>query len=179
MKIRLAATLIVALLVPSLMLVSGAGAANPHPGTPPGQGGDPSASCGGSSGSKPGSCLSPDLPYSDGCLHGQAPVQNPHCQPATTPPTTPTTPTSPTTPTTGVAPTTPAPQSGVAGATAGSKKNGSSGNSGNVGAATAANPANPNQQLAFTGLNAVWLALMGAGLLGSGLVLRARSGSSA
>jgi hypothetical protein len=48
-----------------------------------------------------------------------------------------------------------------------------------VGAATAANPANPNQQLPFTGLNAVWLALMGAGLLGTGLALRARSGSSA
>src|SRR5688572_23934647 len=67
------------LLVPSLAFVGNAGAANPH-GTPPGLGGDPNASCGGSSGGKPENCNSANLPFSQGCQHGQAPNQNPHCE---------------------------------------------------------------------------------------------------
>jgi hypothetical protein len=161
-----------ALLVPSaVLLAGGAQAANPH-GTPPGQGGDPNASCGGSSGGKPSDCNSQDLPFSEGCQHGQAPVQNPHCQPATT-----TTETTTTTPTQTTAPAASTPASGVAGATESGNTKGAT-NSGNVGAATSAQSASPVKQLAFTGLNAAWLVIVGTALLGTGLILRGRSQST-
>jgi hypothetical protein len=176
MKIRLAAILIAAFVVPSFVLVSGAGADNPHPGTPPGQGGDPNASCGGGSGGKPANCNSPNLTYSDGCLHGQAPNQNPHCEGTTgTEPETPGT--NPGTTTSGNTPSGAA-EGGVAGTTA-------------QGGANPANAANAKNQpagqtarggaggkLAFTGLETLWLALLGGAMLATGLVLRARTGSS-
>ena len=162
----------VGLLVPSMLIVGQAGAANPH-GSPPGQGGaDPNASCGGSSGAKPSSCNSENLPFSEGCQHGQAPVQNPHCQPENVT-TTPTTPTTPSTPTTAGAP-----AGGTAGETAaGGSQGAGQGAGAGPGAAGAAQGGNAAGQLAFTGLDALWLALLGAGLLGSGLVLRTRSKS--
>jgi hypothetical protein len=171
-RIVLMAVVSAGLLVPGLALVSNAGAANPH-GDSPGQGGaDPDASCGGSSGAKPPSCHSENLPFSEGCEHGQAPVQNPHCNPGDNVTTTPTTPTTPSTPTSG------APAGGTAGETGAGGSQGASQGEG-PGAAGAAQGGNAAGQLAFTGLDALWLALLGAGLLGSGLALRARYGSSA
>jgi hypothetical protein len=179
MKIRLAATLIAALLVPAFVIVSGAGADNPH-GVPPGQGGDPNASCGGTSGGKPPNCNSPNLPFSEGCQHGQAPVQNPHCEPSNgTPPGTTTTPSGSSTPASPApAAGAQAPQSGVAGAV---EQGGAGANQGDAQNKLAAQAAREGAggKLPFTGLETLWLALFGAAMLGTGLALRARSGSSA
>jgi hypothetical protein len=159
------------LMVPSLAFVSNAGAANPH-GTPPGQGGDPNASCGGSSGGKPDSCNSQNLPFSEGCQHGQAPVQNPHCQGTTTngngPGANP-----------GINPGANAPSAAgqAGGGTAGALAQGGA-NAENKLAASAAQ-GGAGGKLAFTGLETLWLALLGAGMLASGMALRARSGRSA
>jgi hypothetical protein len=155
------------LLVPSAVLVSNAAADNPH-GTPPGQGGDPNASCGHAGGGKPDDqCNSANLPFSEGCQHGQAPQQNPHCE-GTNTTTTSTTPTTPST-------STPASQ-GVAGAQG---QGGVAGESNNKQAANAAQGGGGSSKLPFTGLDTLWLALLGAGMLASGLALRARSGRSA
>jgi len=152
------------LLVPSSVLVSTAGADNPH-GTPPGQGGD--ASCGGSSGGKPsGQCNSPNLPFSEGCEHGQAPNQNPHCEGTQETATT-------TTPVTST-PAATAPAGGAAGA---ENKGAANGAANNKLAASAAQGGSGGK-LPFTGLETLWLSLLGAGMLASGLALRARSGSS-
>jgi hypothetical protein len=147
-----------ALLVPAAVFVGSAGAANPH-GSPT----DPNGSCGPAS----ANCNNGGLNQSNGCNDNSSP-SNPHCVTAETPPATSTPPAS-----TPAAAAPVAPAQDVAGATAGKKSSGE--NSGNVGAATAVNEA--PKQLAFTGLNAVWLALMGAGLLGAGLAVRARSQS--
>jgi hypothetical protein len=160
-RIVLMLTVAGALLVPTALFVGSAGAANPH-----GDPSDPNGSCGPAS----SNCNNGGLNQSNGCNANSSP-SNPHCVTAETPPATSTPPAS----TPAVLPpaaTTP-PQQGVAGATAGKK---SAGDSGNVGAAEAVNGA-PPQQLAFTGLNAVWLAFMGAGLLGAGLAVRRRSQS--
>jgi hypothetical protein len=151
----------VGLLVPTMLIVGQAGAANPH-----GDPNDPSGSCGPAS----KQCDNAGLNQSEGCEHGQAPVNNPHCVTGDNVTTTPTTPTTPTT----------LPASQPAGGTAGeTAAGGSQGASQGAGAAGAAQGGNAAGQLAFTGLDALWLALLGAGLLGSGLVLRARYGSSA
>jgi hypothetical protein len=150
-----------ALLVPTALFVGSAGAANPH-----GDPSDPNGSCGPAS----ANCNNGGLNQSNGCNANSSP-SNPHCVTAGTPPATSTPPASTPAPA-AAAPVTPT--QGVAGATAGKK---SAGDSGNVGAAEAVNAAAP-KQLAFTGLNAVWLALMGAGLLGAGLAIRARSQSA-
>jgi hypothetical protein len=155
------------LLVPSSVLVSSAGAKDQHPdGNSPGQGGAPSgdtsATCGGSSGGKPtGNCSSKGLPFSDGCQHGQAPNQNPHCEGTQETATT----TSPVTST----PAATAPAGGAAGA----ENKGAN----NKLAASAAQGGSGGK-LPFTGLETLWLSLLGAGMLASGLALRARSGSS-
>jgi hypothetical protein len=154
-----------ALLIPAAVLAAGAGAANPH-----GDKSDPSASCGGSSGGKPtGNCDDQNLPQSEGCLHGQAPVQNPHCQGTT--PETPVTPAGPNTPASGIAPvsssTPPAPNTSVAGAEAAGTKGAA-----DPGAAAAAQQGQAPGELPFTGLETLWLVLIGAGMLGGGLVLR-------
>jgi hypothetical protein len=173
-RIVLTAVVSAGLMVPSLALVSNAGAANPH-GTPPGHGGDPNASCGGSSGGKPDSCNSQNLPFSEGCQHGQAPVQNPHCQgtttngngPGTNPGANPS-----------INPGANAPSAaGQAGGTAGALAQGGV-NAENKLAASAAQ-GGAGGKLAFTGLETLWLALLGAGMLASGMALRARSGRSA
>ena len=144
-----------------LLLAGSAAAANPH-----GDKSDPSASCGGNGGGKPvGQCDDQGLPQSEGCEHGQAPVQNPHCQTTETG----VTPTTPTTPSTGNPTTTPV--QGVAGEQAGKQQAaGVAGEhaAGTAGAATAAD------QLPFTGLESLWLLVIGAGMIGSGLMLRGR-----
>jgi hypothetical protein len=154
------------LLVPSMLIVGQAGAANPHDfgegQNSPGQGGDPNASCS----DRP--CNSPNLDFSEGCQHGQAPEQNPHCTPPPEPENVTTTPTTPTT--------AGQPAGGTAGETAAGGSQGA-GQGAGPGAAGAAQGGNAAGQLAFTGLDALWLALLGAGLLGSGLVLRTRSKS--
>jgi hypothetical protein len=166
-RIALMAVVSATLVVPSLALVGTAGAANPHNfgegQNSPGQGGDPNASCS----DRP--CNSPNLDFSEGCQNGQAPTHNPHCQPqegTTTTPTSPSTTPSASTP------------AGQAGGVAGAKAKGGE-NAENQVAAGAAQGGNAAGQLAFTGLDALWLALLGAGMLASGLALRARSGSSA
>lgn len=161
-RILLMLTVAGALLVPAAVFVGSAGAANPH-----GDPSDPNGSCGPAS----SNCNNGGLNQSLGCNDSSS-AHNPHCVPATTPPATSTPPAS--TPATVPPAATTPPQQGVAGATAGKKSAGD--NNGNVGAATAVNEA-PPQQLAFTGLNAVWLAFMGAGLLGAGLAIRRRSQS--
>jgi hypothetical protein len=168
---RLTLTLAVAgaLLVPALLLTGSASAANPH-----GDKGDPSASCG-NNGNGNGACDNPGLPQSEGCLHGQAPVQNPHCQPA---------------PSSGgsggLVPAVPAsnpnpgnsgggnnPARGVAGAEAGGQASGDPGATGTA----AAVGGKSIEQLPFTGLETLWLALVGAGMLALGLVLWVRTSS--
>jgi hypothetical protein len=169
-RIVLMAVASAGLLVPSLALVSNAGAANPH-GTPPGHGGDPNASCGGSSGGKPDHCNSENLPFSEGCQHGQAPAQNPHCQDQGTTTTNP-----PKNPGTNPSASNPG-SADQAGGVAGAEGQGGA-NAENKLAAKAAQGA-AGGKLPFTGLETLWLALLGAGMLASGLALRARSGSSA
>jgi hypothetical protein len=157
-RIVLMAVVAAGLLVPSTAFVSNAGADNPH-GTPPGQG-DTNASCGGSSGAKPDSCNSANLPFSEGCAdhgQGQNQTQNPHCQQTTTT----------STPSASIPAPTAAPGAGAAGA-----ENQGAANPAN---AKAAGAAQGGGNLPFTGLDAVWLALLGAGLLASGLALWARS----
>ena len=167
---RITLTLAVAgaLVVPAALLTGSAGAANPH-----GDKGDPSASCG--NGNRP--CDDPNLPQSEGCLHGQAPVQNPHCQPgaSTVAPVTPVSNPGTTPATPAPAPNSPAnkPAGGVAGAEAGGKAAGSSGQAGTA----AAVGGKSIEQLPFTGLETLWLALVGAGMLALGLVLRRRTSS--
>jgi hypothetical protein len=158
------------MLVPSFALVSSAGAENPHDfgngQNPPGQpGGDPSgnAGCSGGNGQKPDHCNSPNLDFSEGCQqHGssQNVNQNPHCEETNTP--------NPVTPSTS-APATATPGQGVAGA-----QNQGGPNAANAKAAQAAQGA-AGGNLPFTGLDTLWLALLGAGLLASGLALWARS----
>lgn len=148
----------VGLLVPGMLIVGQAGAANPH-----GNPNDPSGSCGPAS----KQCDNAGLNQSEGCEHAGA-AHNPHCTQAGTT-TTPSTPTTPTTPTT-------TPSSQPAGGTAGVKAAGGS-QGASQGAAGAAQGGNAAGQLAFTGLDELWLALLGAGLLGSGLVLRTRFGT--
>jgi hypothetical protein len=175
-RILLMAVVSAGLLVPSLALVSNAGAhPGHHTGTPPGQGGAPSgdtnASCGGGSGGKPDNCNSQNLPFSDGCQHGEAPNQNPHCQgpapagdkPGTTP--------SPSAPAAG------APAGGVAGAEGQGGAQGGPDAENKLAAKAAQGAA--GGELPFTGLETLWLTLLGAGMLASGLALRARSRSSA
>jgi len=149
------------MLVPSAALVGEAGAANPH-----GPKGDPTASCGSSGGGKPsGLCQDQPLPQSQGCQHGQAPVQNPHCQqPSSSVTTTPTT-----TPTAGSAP---AEQSRrVAGQTRSEDENQPAGAAAQAGSAAGG-------KLAFTGSETLWMSLLGAAMLASGLALRVRSRNS-
>ena len=113
------------------------------------------SSCGGGSGGAP--CNNPNLPNSSGCNVNSSP-SNPHCQPAAT-----------TTPTT-----TPA---GAAPAQQGAGNQGGSGaNEGAAGAAQGGDAA--GEELPFTGIETLLLALLGAGMLASGLALRARSESS-
>jgi hypothetical protein len=163
---RITLTLAVAgaLLVPAALLTGSAGAANPH-----GDKGDPSASCG--NGNRP--CDDPNLPQSEGCLHGQAPVQNPHCQPGTSgivPSTPVSNPPTGTSPSPGQSAPANKPGQGVAGAEAGKQ-------AGNPGTAAAVNSAKTIDELPFTGLETLWLALIGGGMLTLGLVLRVRSSS--
>jgi hypothetical protein len=66
----------------------------------------------------------------------------------------------------------PAPAQGVAAQEAGKKGKQAAGTAG-----TAASPAQQLEQLPFTGLETLWLALAGAGMLALGLVLRARASS--
>jgi LPXTG-motif cell wall-anchored protein len=161
---RITLTLAVAgaLVVPAMLLTGSAGAANPH-----GDKGDPSASCGHGNQAP---CDDSQLPQSDGCLHGQAPAQNPHCQPGTSG-ITPSTPVA-SNPPAGTSPTQSAPANkpaqGVAGAQAGKQ-------AGNP--AAAVNSASTIEELPFTGLETLWLALIGGGMLALGLVLRRRSSS--
>jgi hypothetical protein len=137
-------TVALGLLVPLAAFVGQAGAKD-H-----GSKGDPSSTCQGSGGSNgAGGCDNAGLPQSDGCLHGQAPNQNPHCAPAQT--------TTTTTPTTTAVPTVPGQQGQVSG-----NKNAA----GNAGTAAAAS------ELPFTGIDAKLLALMGGLLLTAGLGLR-------
>ena len=165
------------LLVPSFALVSNAGAANPH-GTPPGHGGDPNASCGGSSGGKPDNCNSANLPFSEGCQNGQAPNQNPHCEGATTNTPPGGNPGGNNPGSSGTNPTASNPAAGgPAGGVAGAQGQGGA-NAENKLAAEAAQGA-AGGKLPFTGLETLGLLLLGAGMLASGLALRARSGSSA
>lgn len=167
-RIYLMMVIAAGLLVPSAAFVGQAGADGPPTGTKQ----DPTSSCGGSSGSKPAGCENPMLPQSEGCQHGQAPVQNPHCTPAAT--STPETPTSTPTVATPAAPE-------VAGETdtGGKKKGDVAGQKEQAAAAAAAaQPARPGQELAYTGDETMWLALLGAVLLIGGLVLRARAGDS-
>jgi hypothetical protein len=106
-------------------------------------------------------CNSEDLPYSEGCQNGQAPSQNPHCTPAEE-----------TTPVTA----TPTASSSPAGQVAGAQGQGGAANAQAAGAAQGGSGA---AELPFTGLETLWLALLGAGMLGSGLALkRARSDHS-
>lgn len=155
-RIYLIMVVALGVLATSAVLVGQAGAANPH-----GPKGDPTSSCGGSSGAKPsGLCDNAGLPQSEGCQHGQAPVQNPHC-----------------TPTTASTPTTPAPpavaaeedEDNVAGEKADKDQP----------AGAAARPGEAGEELAFTGAETVWLALLGAAMLTAGLVLRARAEDAA
>ena len=157
-----------ALLVPLALLSGSAGAKTPFE-TPP----DPSAECGGSSGGKPvGQCSDVGLPQSAGCEAGQSGLHNPHCLPGTT--TTTATPAPVTTPASTPVATPPAsPQ--VAGAEAGKKKKGA----GATGAAGTVQRGQQLEQLPFTGLETLWLALIGGGMLAIGLVLRARLASQA
>ena len=142
------------LLVPSLALVGSAGAANPW-----GPKGDPNSSCGGGEGGAP--CSNPGLTQSNGC-NANSSDKNPHCQPAAT-----------------TAPTTPAAPAGAAPAQQGEANQGGPGAEGNEGAAGAAQGgAAAGEELPFTGVETLWLALLGAGMLASGLALRARSESS-
>ena len=137
------------LLVPSLALVGPAGATNPH--SPKGSS---DSSCGGGSGGAP--CNNQNLPQSNGC-NANSSDSNPHCQPATT-----------TVPTT--TPAAPAPaQQGAA------NQGGSGPNEGAAGAAQGGDAA--GEELPFTGIETLWLALLGAGMLASGLAFRARSES--
>jgi hypothetical protein len=170
-RIGLMAVATATLLVPSFVLVGNAGAANPH-GTPPGHGGDPNASCGHHSPGKPDDqCNSANLPFSEGCQHGQAPNQNPHCedegQPTGKPPGG-----GP-----GGGPTGGPTPSGGAGGVAGAQAPGGVDAAENKLAAAAAQ-GKGGGKLPFTGLETLWLALLGAAMLGSGLALRARSGHS-
>jgi hypothetical protein len=162
------------LVVGSAALLAGsAGAANPH-----GDKSDPSASCGGNGGGgKPsGQCDDPGLPQSNGCNSSSSP-HNPHCTVGVTGITP-----APTTPPATAAPapvTTPQAGGGQAGKNAQgvAGKEAAGGTAGR--AATAANPAQTIDQLPFTGLETLWLALSGVGLLALGLVLRVRSSSPA
>jgi hypothetical protein len=153
------------------LLAGGAGAANPHGDKSQPNGSD--ASCGGNGGggNPGGTCNDPGLTQSEGCQHGQAPVQNPHC----TVQATGITPTAPTTTTPPAAAPTPQAGQGQAGQNAQgvAGKEAAGGTAGR--AATAANPAQTIDQLPFTGLETLWLALAGAGMLALGLVLRVRS----
>jgi hypothetical protein len=142
------------MLVPSAVLVSSAGATKQPGASSPGQGGQPSGDTNASCSGRP--CNSENLPYSNGC-NSSSESHNPHC----------TQPAEPTTPTAS-APATATPVTGVAGT-----KNQGGPNAANAKAAQAAQGGGGN--LPFTGLDAVWLALLGAGLLASGLALWARS----
>jgi hypothetical protein len=162
----------------ALFLAGSAGAVNPH-----GPKSDPSASCGGGSGGKPsGQCDDQGLPQSEGCEHGQAPVQNPHCQTAETgvTPTTPTTPTTTTTTDTPVSSDGPPAAHGVSGKVAAEHPAGAVAGehaAGTSGAATAADPSSTIDQLPFTGIETLWLVVIGAGMLGCGFMLRGRLSS--
>jgi hypothetical protein len=159
---RILLTLVVAgaLLVPSAVLAASAGAANPH-----GDPSDPNGSCGQGS----NNCNNGGLNQSSGCNANSSP-SNPHCQAAITPPTTGTPPASTpvNTPATGSGPAS-APDSQVAGTEAAKNQ------AGTPGAAAAAQQGNAPSELPFTGVDALWLVVIGAGLLGSGMILlRAR-----
>lgn len=167
-RIFLTLSVVGAFLVSLGLLTGSAGARTPFEPPP-----DPSAECGGSSGGKPvGQCSDVGLPQSAGCEAGQSGLHNPHCLPGPSAPTT--TPAPVTTPATApVVPSTPSPQ--VAGAEAGKKKNGA----GPTGVAGTAQRGQQLEQLPFTGLETLWLALIGGGMLAIGLVLRARLASQA
>jgi hypothetical protein len=149
-----------ALLIPSAVLAAGAGAANPH-GNPT----DPNGSCGQGS----NNCNNGGLNQSNGCNANSSP-SNPHCQAAITPPTTDTPPASaPATTPAGSGPASTPNKPQVAGAEAAKNQ------AGTAGAAAAAQQSNAPDQLPFTGLESLWLVVIGAGLLGSGMILlRAR-----
>ena len=166
---RITLTLAVAgaVVVPMALLTGSAWAANPH-----GDKSDPNAGCNGQG--QGAACSNPGLPQSQGCLNGQAPVQNPHCQPgaSTIAPVTPVS-----NPGTGNSPGSgggggngPAdkPARGVAGAKAGGQAPGDPGTAAAVSGKTI-------DQLPFTGLETLWLALVGAGMLTLGLVLWVRT----
>ena len=159
-----------ALVVGSAALLAGsAGAANPHGDKSQPNGSD--ASCGGGSGGKPsGQCKDPGLTQSNGCNSSSDP-HNPHC----TTPVTGITPVTPTPPATVAPVSTPQAGQGQAGQNAQgvAGKQAAGGTAGR--AASAANPAQTINQLPFTGLETLWLALAGAGMLALGLVLRVRS----
>lgn len=162
-----------ALLVGSAaLLAGGAGAANPH-----GDKSDPNAGCNSQGQGNPGgNCSDPGLPQSQGCQNGQAPVQNPHCQ-TTVSGITP----APSTPPTSSPANNPGQQAGQGQAgknaqgVAGQEQAG--GQAGNAGTAAVSN-GQQIEQLPFTGLEDLWLALVGAGMLALGLVLRVRTSPS-
>jgi hypothetical protein len=138
-------TVALGLLVPLAAFAGSAGAANPH-----GSKGDPNGSCSGSGGSGgAGGCTNSPLPQSEGCLHGNAPSQNPHCITTTTTTTTTSAPVTPTT--------------GQQGQQVSGNQNAAGGNAGVAAAAS---------ELPFTGIDATLLALMGGLLLTAGLGLR-------
>jgi hypothetical protein len=118
--------------------------------------GDPNASCG-----VENPCNSPGLTYSEGCQNGAAPSHNPHCVTTTTPTPTPTPTATPAV--------TPAGEKGARDKAAAETAQGGEPAQGGEAAG----------ELAFTGVDAGWLALLGAAMLASGLALRARSRSSA
>jgi hypothetical protein len=156
------------------LLAGGAGAANPHGDKAQPNGTD--ASCGGNGGggNPGGTCNDPGLTQSNGC-NSSSSAHNPHCTVQVTGITS--APTSPP-----AVPTTPGNQAGQG--QAGKNAQGVAGQEaaggGTAGrAATAANPAQTIDQLPFTGLETLWLALSGVGMLALGLVLRARSSSPA
>jgi hypothetical protein len=165
-RILLTLSAAAALVLPFALLAGSAGADSPF-GPPP----DSSAECGGSSGGKPaGQCSDVNLPQSMGCEAGQSGSHNPHCLPAQTTTTTTNPPAPVTTPVaTPVAPQAP---SGVAGTEVGKKKG-----AGPAGVAGTAGGSQQIEQLPFTGLETLWLALIGAGMLALGLVLRVRLAS--
>jgi hypothetical protein len=155
-RIYLMMVVAVGLLVPSAVFVGQAGADNPH-----GPKGDPTSSCGGSSGGKPsGLCENAGLPQSNGCNASSSP-HNPHCTPTTTPST-------PTVSPPAVA----AEEDEDNAAGEKGKKNQPAGAAARPGAAA-------GEELAFTGSETLWLALLGAAMLTAGLVFRARAGDSA
>jgi hypothetical protein len=145
------------LMVPAAVFAGPAVADNPH-----GDKSDPSASCG-----KPGGppCQDANLPQSQGCQHGNAPNNNPHCTPGTT-----------STPTPGTSGVASVESTEEAAATEGDSQKAAAANQP---AGATAQSGSAAGELAFTGSETLWLTLFGAAMLASGLALRARARDSA